>query len=59
MTWSYNDRSAALPRGQQLFDRIAARTRDAEFHIFNRTGHYVMREQPAAFTHLVRGFCLG
>jgi pimeloyl-ACP methyl ester carboxylesterase len=59
MTWSYNDRSAALPRGHQLFDRIAARTSDAEFHIFNRTGHYVMREQPAAFIRLVRGFCLG
>ncbi len=59
MTWAYNDRSAALPRGLQLFDRIAARTPEAELHVFNRSGHCVMREQPAAFVRLVRAFCLG
>jgi pimeloyl-ACP methyl ester carboxylesterase len=59
MTWAYNDRSVALPRGLHLFERIAARTPEAELHIFNRSGHYVMREQPAAFTRLLRAFCLG
>jgi pimeloyl-ACP methyl ester carboxylesterase len=58
MTWAYNDRSVALPRGLHLFERIAARTAEAELHIFNRSGHYVMREQPEAFARAVQSFCL-
>jgi pimeloyl-ACP methyl ester carboxylesterase len=59
MTWAYDDRSVALPRGIHLFQRIAARTLEVELHLFNHSGHYVMREQPTAFTRLVRAFCLG
>ncbi len=58
--WGMNDVSAPLRiHGVPLFERIAAKTPRAELHVINETGHYVMREQPAAFVRSVRSFCLG
>jgi 2-hydroxy-6-oxonona-2,4-dienedioate hydrolase len=58
MSWGFNDRSAPLPLGHELFRRIAARTPQAEFHVLNGAGHYSFREQYPAWNRLVRAFCL-
>ena len=57
MVWGLNDRSAPLPLGLQLFERIAAKTPEAEMHVLNGTGHYSFREQYQAFNRVVRSFC--
>ncbi len=59
MVWGLNDRSAPLPLGLHLFERIATTTSEAEMHVLNETGHYSFREQYQAFNRLVRSFCLG
>jgi 2-hydroxy-6-oxonona-2,4-dienedioate hydrolase len=60
VVWGMNDASAPLRiHGVPLFERIAAKTPRAELHVVNETGHYVMREQPAAFVRTVPSFCLG
>ena len=59
LVWGFNDRSAPLPLGHELFRRIAARTPEAEMHVLNGGGHYSFREQYQAFNRLVRAFCLG
>jgi pimeloyl-ACP methyl ester carboxylesterase len=60
MIWAMNDVSAPLRvHGIPLYERIAAKTPDADLHVVNHSGHYVFREQYAAFNHLVRNFCLG
>jgi pimeloyl-ACP methyl ester carboxylesterase len=41
-----------------LFKRIAARTPEAELHVFGRAGHYSFREHPGAFVRLLEAFCL-
>src|SRR5262249_24609095 len=48
--WALNDVSAPLRNhGLPLFERIAARTPQAELHAINGAGHYVFREQRDAF----------
>ena len=59
MVWGLNDRSAPLPLGLQLFERIAAKTPRSELHVLNGAGHYSFRDQPEAFNRVVRSFCLG
>jgi pimeloyl-ACP methyl ester carboxylesterase len=59
VVWSRNDRSAPLAEvGLRLYERICARTREAELHVFNEAGHYTYREHPLEFNRLVRNFCL-
>jgi len=57
--WSFNDRAAPLYLGHRLFERLAPHTPDAEFHVFNQTGHYSFREQYKKFNRVVQNFCLG
>jgi pimeloyl-ACP methyl ester carboxylesterase len=57
--WGFNDPSAPLPLGVSLFERIRARTPQAEFHVLNQAGHYCFRERPHEFNRLLRSFCLG
>jgi pimeloyl-ACP methyl ester carboxylesterase len=54
--WGYNDPTAALKRGQYLFELIAKRTPMTEMHVINRAGHFCYREQPETFNHVVSGF---
>ena len=54
--WGLNDRAAPFPKGLQLFERIALKTPDAEFHVINRASHQVFREQPQVFNQVVRDF---
>lgn len=58
LVWGYNDRSAPLPMGQRLFERLVEETGDAEMHILNHAGHNSYREQWETFNRLVKGFCL-
>jgi 2-hydroxy-6-oxo-6-(2'-carboxyphenyl)-hexa-2,4-dienoate hydrolase len=58
MLWGFNDQSAPLPLGLELFRRIAAKTPRSELHVLNGAGHYSFRERPDGFNRAVRGFCL-
>lgn len=58
VVWGFNDPSAPLPLGHSLFERIALKTPQAEFHVLNRAGHYSFRERPHEFNRLIRAFCL-
>jgi pimeloyl-ACP methyl ester carboxylesterase len=57
VVWGANDPSAPLPLAHALYARLAPRAASAELHVFNRAGHYVFRERPAAFNRLLCGFC--
>ena len=56
--WGFNDRAAPLYLGHRLFERICPKTRNAEFHAINQTGHYSFREQWQKFNRTVTSFCL-
>jgi pimeloyl-ACP methyl ester carboxylesterase len=57
--WGFDDRSAPVSLGLQLFGRLAPRAPRAELHVLNQARHYCFRDQPAAFNRLLRAFCLG
>ena len=59
MIWGFNDRSAPLPLGHALFERIAAKTPRAEMHVLNGAGHYSYRDQYQAFNRVLTSYCLG
>jgi pimeloyl-ACP methyl ester carboxylesterase len=59
VVWAANDVSAPLPLALPLYERIAAKTEQAELHVISRSGHYVFREQPHAFVRTVVGFTAG
>jgi pimeloyl-ACP methyl ester carboxylesterase len=58
LIWGFNDPSAPLSRGLQLFDRVALRTKKAYFSLFSPSGHYPFREHPVYFNHLIESFCI-
>jgi 2-hydroxy-6-oxo-6-(2'-carboxyphenyl)-hexa-2,4-dienoate hydrolase len=58
VVWGFNDLSAPLPVGLQLFERIAAKTPIAELHVLNEARHYCFRDRPGAFQSVIRSFCL-
>lgn len=59
LVWGKNDPSAVLPGGLALFDLVAASTKRAQMHIFNRAGHYSYREHPQDFARVVTSFIQG
>ncbi len=55
--WAYNDPSAKLvPGGLELMDFILPNVPRSQMHILNQAGHFCYREQPDAFTTVVKGF---
>lgn len=56
--WGFDDRSAPLRLGLNVFERIRAKTAAAELHVLNGAGHYSFRDQPQAFNRMLRSFCL-
>jgi pimeloyl-ACP methyl ester carboxylesterase len=46
LDWGYNDPTAALRRGQYLFELIAQRTLLAEMQVINHAGPFCFRQQP-------------
>ena len=53
VVWGYNDPAAQLENGMQLVELFMEKQRDTEVRIFNKSGHFVMREHPAAFNRLI------
>jgi 2-hydroxy-6-oxonona-2,4-dienedioate hydrolase len=56
ITWGYNDPGADFEAGQQLIELFMKHQRKTEVRIFNRSGHFVYREHPAAFNRLLDGW---
>ena len=55
--WGFEDRSASRHQGLRLFERIAAKTLEADFVMLAGAGHYVFRDRPGAFNRVVADFC--
>jgi pimeloyl-ACP methyl ester carboxylesterase len=53
VVWGYNDPAADIANGMQLIELFMEKQRDTEVRIFNKSGHFVMREHPAAFNRLI------
>ena len=56
VVWGYNDPTAPLRQGIPLYEMIAAKERQAYFHIVNESGHFPFREHPERFNEIVHGF---
>ncbi len=56
VVWGYNDPTAPLRQGVPLYEMIAAKERQAYFHIINESGHFPFREHPERFNQIVDGF---
>lgn len=56
LLWGRDDLSAPPATGLALFDRVAAKTPDAELRVLNRARHYVFRDRPRAFAAAVMDF---
>ena len=59
LIWGFNDPSAIISGGYQLFEIVADHASRAELHVFNRAGHYSYREHPADFVKVVTSFVQG
>ena len=56
VVWGYNDPGADLKNGLQLIELFMKRQRQMEVRLFNRSGHFVYREHPAAFNRMLDSF---
>jgi len=54
--WGFNDRTAMIERGVELFQMVAKNERRAQLHVINESGHFPFREHPARFNALVGRF---
>lgn len=54
--WGYDDRTATLDRGVELFRAIARHERRAQLHVINQSGHFPFREHPERFNALLSRF---
>lgn len=54
--WGFNDRTAVLERGVELFQMLAATERSAQLHVINSAGHFSFREHPLQFNALLARF---
>ncbi|MGB9070704.1 MAG: alpha/beta hydrolase [Candidatus Acidiferrales bacterium] len=54
--WGFNDPSALVARGLELFDVIGARNSRTEMIIIDKAGHYNVREKPEEFNYHVINF---
>ena len=59
IVWASHDPATTPEAGFVLFDAISAKQKAAQFHVINRAGSLVFREQPAAFHHVVSSFGRG
>jgi pimeloyl-ACP methyl ester carboxylesterase len=56
VVWGYNDPAADIENGMQLIELFMEKQRDTEVRIINKSGHFVMREHPAAFNRLIDNY---
>ena len=54
--WGCNDRAATVERGAALYQMIASRENDAQFHVVNRACHHPYREHPEQFNEVMANF---
>ena len=57
--WGYNDPTAPLDLGLELYDLIAKHQPRTSFHIVNQAGHHSFRERAAEFNRVVAEFIEG
>jgi 2-hydroxy-6-oxonona-2,4-dienedioate hydrolase len=56
IVWGFNDRTAVIDRGIELFQLLMAHERRTQFHVINQSGHFPFREHPDRFNSLLAGF---
>ena len=54
VVWGFDDRTAVIDRGVELYQMFAKHERRALFHVVNQSGHFPFREHPARFNALMR-----
>lgn len=59
LVWGYDDLTAPLQMGLDLFDLIAKHQARTLLSVVNKAGHFSFRERPAAFNRAVSGFVKG
>ena len=59
IVWASHDPVTTREAGFVLYDTIAAKQPASQFHVINRAGSLVFREQPSAFHHVVASFGRG
>jgi pimeloyl-ACP methyl ester carboxylesterase len=56
IVWGFNDRTATVDGGFDLFAMIGAHERRTQLHVINESGHFPFREHPERFNALLGGF---
>jgi pimeloyl-ACP methyl ester carboxylesterase len=54
VVWGFDDRTAVIDRGVELYQMFAKHERRALFHVINQSGHFPFREHPERFNALLR-----
>jgi pimeloyl-ACP methyl ester carboxylesterase len=54
VVWGFDDRTAVIDRGIELYNMFARHERRALFHVINQSGHFPFREHPKRFNALMR-----
>ncbi len=54
--WGYNDPSALVERGINLYRLMCGAVPSVDMHIFNHAGHYSFREHADTFNEMLLGF---
>lgn len=56
VVWANKDPSALIENGKLLVEMYMRRQPKTQFHLFNKSGHFVFREYPERFNRLMLGF---
>ena len=56
IVWGFDDRTATLDRGLELFRILAQHERRTQLHVINQSGHFPFREHPQRFNALLSRF---
>jgi pimeloyl-ACP methyl ester carboxylesterase len=59
LVWAFNDPTAPLKIGYDLFELIGRHNPRTHMHVLNEAGHFSFREQPAIFNRVVLEFLKG
>ena len=59
LIWGYNDPSAVIAGGIDLFNLVASSVPRSQFHLLNKLGHYSYREHAKDFVRVVADFIQG
>jgi pimeloyl-ACP methyl ester carboxylesterase len=58
VVWGFDDRTAVIDRGIELYQLFAKHERRTLFHVINQSGHFPFREHPERFNALMRRWVL-